>query len=397
MIFLFIGIGEGFAQNTATNVYGIVTDSKGEPIHSVAVFVPYTSIGTTTNSKGEYKLPVSPRGTAVISFRHISFETLTKTIQTDGLSILRLDVKLELANLELEEVVKTASRTNWRLGYDKFSRYVLGDDYGRTCVLNNKQDLVFYYVGDRLIGKANKPLKITNNYLGYNITYYLDYFWWEEKYLMPDDTVPQVSFAFSGSTVYEDLINKMLARKSYWKRNRDYQFQGTQRHFMQCIFDGPDCVDSLKINQAWTSFSEYQDSHQLTSAVAYAKYHEMNKVFYWNPKTRQSSYINYSPIVEYEIGTCEIDSISTGFSKRFKLNIGLLIFFYRNDEGDQSDTRIVLCSADQYVEDEPILVSIDYYGNFVVSGGKISWEFLDSQTNLFSALPKDYIGRDFIE
>jgi|GEM_PF-4511662 hypothetical protein len=64
---------------------------------------------------------------------------------------------------------------------------------------------------------------------------------------------------------------------------------------------------------------------------------------------------------------------------------------------DQDDVRIVVCSAEPDTENEAITISIDYNGNHSVSGGSFTWQFLDNQTNLFTALPRNYIGRELIE
>ena len=190
-----IAFSMGFGQNNYADVSGVVTDIKGNPLPDLTVFVPFTSIGTTTNIKGEYSLSRLIPGKIELVFRHVAYKALSKTILAESNESIKLDVSLEENTIELAEIVKRADPANWELGWEKFKTHVLGDQMGRYCKVSNPKDLYFYYDGERLTGHATKPLEIINNYLGYKLVYFLDYFWLQEGKLLPDDLAPKTTFA----------------------------------------------------------------------------------------------------------------------------------------------------------------------------------------------------------
>ncbi len=296
------------AQKSLCTISGVVTDAEDRPVPNVAVFIPFTSNWCTTNAEGEYSLKGLQPGPIELSFRHLSFESLTKSILVQPVKNMSLNVQLKTTRIELTEVVKMASPAKQLFGLEQFTRYVLSDGYGRSCKINNPQDLEFYWEEDRLVGQASKPLEIINNYLGYNIKYYLDYFWFEEKKLLPDDPHTHILFAFSGSALYEDRLENNWMRKSGWENNRSKEFRGTLRHFLQCLYDGQLDACGYVVKEAWMNEKEFQKAKKLSPAVAYARFHEMNKLFYLNPLVTEASYLHYEPQINLMIKALKTDS-----------------------------------------------------------------------------------------
>jgi outer membrane receptor protein involved in Fe transport len=91
------------------NLRGRVIDaSTGETLVGVTIFVPGTTIGTTTDLDGNYNLALEP-GEYTISVSYISYTTQTfpETEVRKG-DITMLDVNLEEMTTELQEVIITA-------------------------------------------------------------------------------------------------------------------------------------------------------------------------------------------------------------------------------------------------------------------------------------------------
>lgn len=382
------------AQNNSGMIQGKVIDSQNVGVADVAVFVPFTSIWSTTNSKGEFSLKGFPAGKVEISFRHLSFEPQTLLVQISSGSVVNLNVVLVNSVVEMNEVVKKASSADWKRGFEIFSQYILGDKLGRSCKVKNPEDMFFYFDGNRLVGHATKPLEIENNYLGYTLIYYLDYFWWEERNLLLDDSHPQISFAFSGSALYKDRIDDNWVRKIGWERNRQHEFKGTLRHFMQSIYDGKVVDQGYILKEAWVDFEELQKSKNMSPAVAYAQFHEMNKVFYWNPTTKRASYISYSPYHDYQIICSEVDTAQKAETRSFEIKKPLLVFSFWSTASLNDESRVVFFSADASGSREITTIEIDYFGNYTCEGEELIWTYLDNNTNLINALPEDYMGRD---
>lgn len=95
--------GKGILQGT-------VLDEKGSPITGATVSVPGTTIGTTTDADGKYKLSNIPSGVTDIQIGFMSFETLlVKDVKITSSKITPLDVVLKEVTTQLGEVIVTAT------------------------------------------------------------------------------------------------------------------------------------------------------------------------------------------------------------------------------------------------------------------------------------------------
>lgn len=88
---------------TLAQIKGIVTDKKNEPLPFVNIYIENSSIGTTSNEKGEYILNVKEKN-IVIVFQSLGYRTERKQIQALNYPY-RLDVVLSEENFILDEVV----------------------------------------------------------------------------------------------------------------------------------------------------------------------------------------------------------------------------------------------------------------------------------------------------
>ena len=73
ILLLFISI-TSFSQ-----IKGIITDSKNEPLPFVNVFIENTYKGTTTNDAGFYELNITEKKSYNIVFQYLGFKTLKRT------------------------------------------------------------------------------------------------------------------------------------------------------------------------------------------------------------------------------------------------------------------------------------------------------------------------------
>ena len=101
-----------YAQNRT--VTGIVTDTSGDPMPGVSVFVEGTNVGTVTDAKGAYSLNI--RGGNTIKFSFFGMRDVTEPVGNRT----RIDVQMEEDTIGLDEVVITATgmtRQEKTLGY----------------------------------------------------------------------------------------------------------------------------------------------------------------------------------------------------------------------------------------------------------------------------------------
>ncbi|MBL7826772.1 MAG: carboxypeptidase-like regulatory domain-containing protein [Saprospiraceae bacterium] len=86
-----------------SQITGKVTDESGEPLPYATVYIRNTSNGTVTNAKGEFQLTVA-KGEYEVVFQYLGYKTKVEPVKVENKQ-LRLDVRLEPSNLELNEVV----------------------------------------------------------------------------------------------------------------------------------------------------------------------------------------------------------------------------------------------------------------------------------------------------
>ncbi|VAV84278.1 FIG00930371: hypothetical protein, partial [hydrothermal vent metagenome] len=141
-----------------SQVKGIVTDTKNNPLAFVNIYIEGTYIGTTSNNEGKYELNISEKKSYTIVFKYLGYKTLKKQITITAFPY-NLDAVLSEENINLNEVV---INTN-----DNPANRII-----RNAIANRKQFLEkinafkadFYSRG--LIKIKNAPEKILGQELG---------------------------------------------------------------------------------------------------------------------------------------------------------------------------------------------------------------------------------------
>ena len=87
-----------------SQIKGIITDQKGNPLPFVSVFEENTYNGTTSNEQGNYQLNIKSVGQNKIVFQYLGFKTQKIAILTEKFPFT-LDVKMLEENYSLNEVV----------------------------------------------------------------------------------------------------------------------------------------------------------------------------------------------------------------------------------------------------------------------------------------------------
>ncbi len=93
-----------FSSHLFSQIKGTVNNSKSEPLPYVSIYFENTSIGTTSNEDGVYEMPTTKKGKHTIVFQFLGYQTIKKTIEIHNFPF-DLDVKLQMENIQLNEVV----------------------------------------------------------------------------------------------------------------------------------------------------------------------------------------------------------------------------------------------------------------------------------------------------
>ncbi|GAB3193862.1 hypothetical protein ABID22_000421 [Pontibacter aydingkolensis] len=205
----------------------VVDEHTDEPIEFVSVYVNTTTIGATTNTKGEFALAV-PGGRYEIIVSYLGYEPLIYQVNTDELpkSIL---FKLTQKEHKLAEVVVKGTRDpEWYQNLETFKQNFLGkSEFGRQCKLLNPEVLTITFDPKTALleVKSDEPLKIENPALGYKIEYLLTDF----KFYMRDGYM-----VFLGYPKYT-LMKGGKSKQRRWSRNRNRAYQGSVMHFVRAL------------------------------------------------------------------------------------------------------------------------------------------------------------------
>ena len=83
---------------------GTITDTKGNPMSFVNIYVQDTYISTTSNDQGKFELNIKKTGTYSVLFQYLGFKTEKKIVEVDQFPFT-IDVVLVEEEIKLNEVV----------------------------------------------------------------------------------------------------------------------------------------------------------------------------------------------------------------------------------------------------------------------------------------------------
>lgn len=98
LLFLLIAVSS-FAQ-----IKGTITDSKGNPMAFVNIYLQDTYTSTTSNEQGKYELNVRATGKHIILYQYLGYKTEKKIVDADKFPQI-VDVQLTEEDIQLNDVV----------------------------------------------------------------------------------------------------------------------------------------------------------------------------------------------------------------------------------------------------------------------------------------------------
>ena len=234
ILFVFVTLN-AFSQ---VLIKGKVVSSRNEVLEGASVYLNNTTVGTTTNENGEFRLKIKEGNyDLVVSF--IGYKTSQIKINTN-IKVGFLNFKLKPDANILEEVIirKTKYDANWKHSLFRFKQVFLGRTrLAKECKILNPKVLHFEYnpKTNEFTAEVSEPLKIKHKSLGYLITYDL-----------VDFSIKGRRFYFSGYARYKNLKQTIKKR---WKRNRLEAFNGSQMHFLRSLIAGDLKEEGFVVNQ----------------------------------------------------------------------------------------------------------------------------------------------------
>jgi len=165
-----------FSQIT---ISGKITDKQThKPLSGVSIYINNSSIGSSSNAKGEFSLVVPQKGSYDVVFSSIGYSVLMKNVTLEQNTTMQ--IQLEPKKIEIEEVVLIPYiKDGWAQWGKVFMENFIGmSEFASKTTLKNHKALKFRYNKREsiLTVSADEPLEITNNALGYTIVYDLQAF-----------------------------------------------------------------------------------------------------------------------------------------------------------------------------------------------------------------------------
>lgn len=198
------------------------------PIENVHVFIPGTTYGTTSDNNGVAKLDYVGISNEDLLFSHISYDSkyLGKRHYTIWKNCDTLFLNPNQLNLEEIEIVAKRTR-KWEKQFKKFKKHFLGETRAAgECEILNPQVLRFKEVDGELHAGAVDLIEVRNNYLAYEIQYYLT-----GLILEKDGSV-----RYQGKALFKDIITVDNAVEI--KENREKVFKQSSKDFFQHLIRG---------------------------------------------------------------------------------------------------------------------------------------------------------------
>lgn len=215
-------------------ISGTVIDEVGNRLGNVNVFLDGTTIGTSADIDGNFKLESIPPGYYDLVFSHVGYKNALYSIsEYSGRDRIQShQLAIDLGQLEEVEVISNRisnDQSAWHLHFLVFKEELLGkSENARNCVIENPEVIKFSYDRDQNTLKAytSDPIQIRNEALGYRITYFLESF----KKTGND-------LRYRGQIKFKNDVPLQNSDKKEWSSNRKMSFNGSFNHFRKALLD----------------------------------------------------------------------------------------------------------------------------------------------------------------
>lgn len=218
----------GFAQ---TDLGGKVLAADNKvPVASANVYLSNSSIGTTTDEKGQFIIRNFPTGRYDLVVSCVGFETQVITLSSAQLPpVLTILLKPKINELQ-EVIVEPYEKNGWEKWGSFFMENFIGTSaFSRDCKLLNKEVIKFRFSkkNNTLKAIANDRLVIENRALGYVLKYDLTRFEYDFGTRI---------FLYQGYPLFEEMETKRKGLQRRYAENREDAYYGSVMHFMRSLF-----------------------------------------------------------------------------------------------------------------------------------------------------------------
>ena len=217
------------SAQTTTTLVGTVTDTAGETLPGVSVYLSGTTRGVVTDDAGRFRLAgVSPGAYRLVASL-VGFTAETQSVRVNVGQAEAGPFAFRLAPVDLGEVVVEArGDERFRRRLQTFTRVLVGEsENARGTTIVNPQVLSFSERFGALRATATAPLVVENRALGYRLVYDLHDF---------ESTATRIKY--DGDERFEELTPADDAEAARWQVARAMAYRGSLRHLLRALRTG---------------------------------------------------------------------------------------------------------------------------------------------------------------
>ena len=211
-------------------VEGKIKDgSTLDPLVGVNVFLNNTTLGSATDSDGNYEIFNVPVGKYELVISMVGYEVKKKSITVDKKDLRGLDYNLSPVSIEIGQIDVYGERDkDWDEQFRLFQKYFIGTSKNADkCKILNKEIIDFKLSDDSktLTASARDRIEILNEALGYKLYVNLKDFklnrYGETEYLC--------------EAYFQEMDTTDPVVKWQWEQNRKEAYNGSKRHFLRAL------------------------------------------------------------------------------------------------------------------------------------------------------------------
>ena len=218
-----------FSSYSQRYISGCITDAEdGSPIPSASVFFTNTTVGTTTDSEGNYRLSIPGEGSYRLTVSHVSYQSVVQDIEP-GRRSFEFNAAMQIH--ELDELDVSAGIRFRQRDITLFWSKILGKNPSkRTIYATNPETVYYYYNPESRILKVTcrEPLEIINYETGYHIQYMLDFFIHDYQTGVTD---------WSYQYLFTELEPNNIRQKNTWDKNRMIVYDISITKFIKSLYN----------------------------------------------------------------------------------------------------------------------------------------------------------------
>jgi len=256
IIFLFLGLtGAVFCQSTnPCTLTGTVTDTTGEPLHLVNVYLSGSTFGASTSRTGIYCMENIPGGSYQLIFQHIGYQIKVQNIQIEDDKIYEIDAQLPPKIYDSEAIQISATEpTEWRTQLNFFIKEFIGESQNADdCKILNPEVLNFHsdQETNNLIASTDSILRVINYALGYRLNIVL------LDFRCKSDELIQYRIYLR----FEILQANDDEQEQQWIENRQKTYHASFKHFLSTLARGKINEEYFRLSRGRFRYFVHSDS-----------------------------------------------------------------------------------------------------------------------------------------